>query len=180
MGWFQTTYSVRFNRRHRRSGHLYQGLFKAHLVEADGCARQLVKEIRWRRRADGDEVSRLIASLVAQEADRRVAIWLRVRVGGQRITELAKEWKRRLRGAFSANRSFIRHLPRRKTTPNPLPARAVYGKLLTQTKTVIRSDLRGHRAWKRTNSFSACSAHSRSGCSNWQSCRRWASVRCGR
>ena len=92
VGWFQTTYSVRFNRRHRRSGHLYQGRFKAHLVEADGYARQLVKEIRWRRRADGDEVSRLIASLVAQEADRRVAIWLRVRVGGQRMTELAKEY----------------------------------------------------------------------------------------
>ena len=50
------------------------------------------EEIRWRRRADGDEVSRLIASLVAQEADRRVAIWLRVRVGGQRMTELAKEY----------------------------------------------------------------------------------------
>lgn len=37
-------------------------------------------------------MSRLIASLVAQEADRRVAIWLRVRVGGQRMTELAKEY----------------------------------------------------------------------------------------
>jgi REP element-mobilizing transposase RayT len=46
VGWFQTTYSVRFNRRHRRSGHLYQGRFKAHLVEADGYARQLVKEYR--------------------------------------------------------------------------------------------------------------------------------------
>ena len=30
------------------------------------------EEIRWRRRADGDEVSRLVASLVAQEPDRRV------------------------------------------------------------------------------------------------------------
>ena len=55
----------------------------------------MVKEIRWRRRADGDEVSRLVASLVAQEADRRVAIWLRVRVGGQRMTELAKEYRYR-------------------------------------------------------------------------------------
>ena len=35
----------RFNRRHRRSGHLYQGRFKAHLVEADGYARQLLKYI---------------------------------------------------------------------------------------------------------------------------------------
>ncbi len=50
------------------------------------------EEIRWRWRADGDEVSRLIASLVAQEADRRVAVWLRVRVGGQRMTELANEY----------------------------------------------------------------------------------------
>ena len=51
----------------------------------------MVKEIRWRRRADGDEVSRLVAAQVAQESDRRVAIWLRVHVGGQRMTELAKE-----------------------------------------------------------------------------------------
>ncbi len=50
------------------------------------------EEIRWRRRADGDEGARLVASLVAQEPDRRVAIWLRVRVGGQRMTELAKEY----------------------------------------------------------------------------------------
>jgi len=35
IGWLQTTYTVRFNRRHRRSGHLFQGRFKAHLVEAD-------------------------------------------------------------------------------------------------------------------------------------------------
>ena len=33
--WLQTTYSVRFNRRHRRSGHLFQGRYKAHLVEED-------------------------------------------------------------------------------------------------------------------------------------------------
>jgi len=32
--------------------------------------------IRWRRRADAEENSGVIESLVAQEADRRVAIWL--------------------------------------------------------------------------------------------------------
>ena len=42
-GWLQTTYSVRFNRRHRRSGHLFQGRFKAHLVEEDAYARELIK-----------------------------------------------------------------------------------------------------------------------------------------
>jgi len=42
MGWIQTTYTVRFNRRHGHSGHLFQGRFKAHLVEADPYARELV------------------------------------------------------------------------------------------------------------------------------------------
>ena len=36
MGWLQTTYTVRFNRRHRRAGHLFQGRFKAQLVDAGG------------------------------------------------------------------------------------------------------------------------------------------------
>jgi REP-associated tyrosine transposase len=44
-GWLQATYAVRFNRRHGRSGHLFQGRFKAHLVEADSYARQLIKYI---------------------------------------------------------------------------------------------------------------------------------------
>ena len=35
VGWLQTTYSVRFNRRHRPGGHPYQGRFKAHWVDAD-------------------------------------------------------------------------------------------------------------------------------------------------
>ena len=42
IGWLQVTYTVRFNRRHGRSGHLFQGRFKAHLVEADEYARALV------------------------------------------------------------------------------------------------------------------------------------------
>ena len=44
-GWLQATYSIRFNRRHKRSGHLFQGRFKAHLIEADSYARQLIKYI---------------------------------------------------------------------------------------------------------------------------------------
>jgi len=202
VGWLQTTYSVRFNRRHRRSGHLFQGRFKAHLVEEDAYAGELIKyihlnpvrpknkrkpiprdlkgklaryrwsshrayagldrkprpwvclkwlsyfgrtrkaaqqeyrrqigqmfgqvvrspwedlqhglvlggdalwqkvrgliadakgdeEIRWRRRADAEETSRIIQSLVAQEADRGVAIWLRVRLGGERMTTVAADY----------------------------------------------------------------------------------------
>ena len=45
LGWLQTTYSIRFNRRYRRSGHLFQGRFKALLVEADGYARELVRYV---------------------------------------------------------------------------------------------------------------------------------------
>ena len=45
VGWLQTTYSVRFNRRHRRSGHLFQGRFKAHAVEEDTYAQELIKYI---------------------------------------------------------------------------------------------------------------------------------------
>jgi hypothetical protein len=42
VGWLQVTYTVRFNRRHRRSGHLFQGRFKAQVVEADTYAQTLV------------------------------------------------------------------------------------------------------------------------------------------
>jgi len=45
MGWLQTTYTVRFNRRHHRSGHLFQGRFKAHLVEEDAYALSLMRYI---------------------------------------------------------------------------------------------------------------------------------------
>jgi putative transposase len=42
IGWLQVTYTVRFNRRHRRSGHLFQGRFKAQVVEAAEHAQWLV------------------------------------------------------------------------------------------------------------------------------------------
>ncbi len=40
---------------------------------------------------DAEEISPVIESLVAQEADRRVAIWLRLRLGGERITTMAAD-----------------------------------------------------------------------------------------
>ena len=48
------------------------------------------EEIRWRRRADAEASARAIESLVEQEADRRVAIWLRV--GGERMTTMAADY----------------------------------------------------------------------------------------
>ena len=50
------------------------------------------QEIGWRHRADADEVTGRVASLVEQESDRRLAIRLRVRVGGHRMTEVAAEY----------------------------------------------------------------------------------------
>ena len=44
-GWLQATYTARFNARHRRRGHLFQGRFKAQLVEADEYGRWLVEYI---------------------------------------------------------------------------------------------------------------------------------------
>ena len=45
VGWVQATYCGRFNHRHRRSGHLVQGRFKAHLIGADDYARQVVRYV---------------------------------------------------------------------------------------------------------------------------------------
>ncbi len=50
------------------------------------------EQIRQRRRAERDRVSRKIGKLVEQGPDRRVRIGLRVRLAGQRMTEIAKEY----------------------------------------------------------------------------------------
>lgn len=44
-GWLQTTFTIRFNRAYRRSGHLFQGRFKAQVVDADEYAAWLVEYI---------------------------------------------------------------------------------------------------------------------------------------
>ena len=45
LGWLQTTFTVRFNRRRARSGHLFQGRFKAHLIDADEYAMTLLRYV---------------------------------------------------------------------------------------------------------------------------------------
>jgi REP element-mobilizing transposase RayT len=45
MGWLQTTYTMRFNRRHRRAGHLFQGRYKAQLVDAVEYGQWLVRYV---------------------------------------------------------------------------------------------------------------------------------------
>jgi len=50
------------------------------------------EEIRWRRRAEAEQVARAIERLVGDEADYRVAIWARVRLGGEPMTAVAKDY----------------------------------------------------------------------------------------
>ena len=50
------------------------------------------EEIRWRQQVQSHEVARLLQPLLARESDRRVAMWLRVRVGGERMTVVAKDY----------------------------------------------------------------------------------------
>ena len=45
MGWLQTTYTVRYNLRRQKSGHLFQGRYKAILVDEDEYAMRLVEYI---------------------------------------------------------------------------------------------------------------------------------------
>ncbi len=77
------------------------------------------EEIRWRRRAGAEASARAIASLVEQEANRRVAIWLRV--GGERMTTVAADYGyrdgsgvhrviKRLEERAKSDRALSRHL----------------------------------------------------------------------
>ncbi len=50
------------------------------------------EENRWRRRADAEQAARAIELLIEQERDRRVAIWLRVRLAGERMTTVAAQY----------------------------------------------------------------------------------------
>src|SRR5262249_39165863 len=45
MQWLQTAYTVWFNRRHRRAGHLFQGRFQAVIVEPETWALSLTRYI---------------------------------------------------------------------------------------------------------------------------------------
>ncbi len=116
MGWLQTTYTARFNRRHRRSGHLFQGRYKAQLVEADVYAQWLVEYIhlnpvRPRRKSDPIPVARA-AELARYRwsshrdyagLNRQPASWLSLdwlAYWGRTRREGQAAYRQRLRGAF--------------------------------------------------------------------------------
>ena len=116
VGWLQATYTARFNARHRRSGHLFQGRFKAHLVEADEYGRWLVEyvhlnPVRPRRKqepiapereAELDRYEwsshRNYAGLRRQSADWLNLDWLAY--WGRRVREAKAEYRKTMRRAF--------------------------------------------------------------------------------
>jgi REP element-mobilizing transposase RayT len=118
VGWLQVTYTVRFNRRHRRSGHLFQGRFKAQVVEADEYAQWLVEyvhlnPVRPRRKGEAmraDQARQLDAYAWSSHRDyaglrRKPAAWLSLnwlRYWGQTPTEARAGYRRRIASAFAA------------------------------------------------------------------------------
>ncbi len=45
MSWLQTTFTIRYNRKKKRVGHLFQGRYKAQLVEDDHYGQELIEYI---------------------------------------------------------------------------------------------------------------------------------------
>ena len=116
MAWLQTTYTIRFNRKYRRCGHLFQGRYKAHLVEADEYAMELVRYIqlnpvRPRKKSDPIAMERM-GSLDAYEwssdrdylGRRRTSVvqvatdWLSFWAGEKR--KARREYRKFIRAAF--------------------------------------------------------------------------------
>jgi len=50
------------------------------------------EELRWSRRAGAEALAEAIDRLVARQTDRRLAIWLEVRHGGRRMTDVARRY----------------------------------------------------------------------------------------
>ena len=140
VGWLQVTYTVRFNRRHRRSGHLFQGRFKAHLVEADEYARWLViyvhlNPVRPRRKGE------IIAGERAQELDRYEWSSHRDYAGLRKASEwLCLDWLR----YWGASPAEARRAYRREVA-------LAFGKRVENRWEELRGGLvlGGDRLWKR-------------------------------
>ena len=93
------------------------------LERADGD-----EEIRWRKRMSRQNVPRKILALVHKDEDRRIQIWIRVRLGGQRMTEVAQAYGyrdgsgvhqviRRLEARAKEDRELGKHLGRLTRVP---------------------------------------------------------------
>jgi len=50
------------------------------------------EEVRWIKRLAAQELSTAVDELVSEESDRRIQIWILVRLGGCRMTEVARDY----------------------------------------------------------------------------------------
>ncbi len=113
MGWLQTAYTARFNARHRRRGHLFQGRYKAQLVEADEYARWLVEYVHLnpvRPAKKGDPIpSERAEELTRYEwSSHRDYAGLRKESPAWLCLDWLTYWGRSRRGAQAAYRKAIR------------------------------------------------------------------------
>lgn len=116
MARLQTTYTTRFNARHRRRGHLFAGRYKAQLIEADEYARWLVEYIHLnpvrplnkRHRLEPTRQEELRRYRWSSHADyaglrRRSPAWLCLdwqRYWGSTTREAITEYRKAIRQAF--------------------------------------------------------------------------------
>ncbi len=154
MHWFGTTYTQRFNRRHFRSGHLFQGRYKSIIVQNDAYLLQLSYYIH-RNPLRAGIVERLAdyrwSSYLAYAYGRKAPEWLskelilsqfvsqyRHKRYREKVQKYAKEekrlWEDLRHGLFLGSKSFVErirkeHLP--SETESAIPQ---------QTKTAKPSD----------------------------------------
>ena len=157
MAWLQTTYTIRFNRKYRRCGHLFQGRYKAHLVEADEYAMELVRYIhlnpvRPRKKSDpipGERMELLAAYEWSSHGD---YLGQRRTPGAQVATDWLCFWAGEKRRARREYGKFIRAaFGREVATPwNNLKGGLVLGseKLWEKAKAVVgRHEARDSVHW---------------------------------
>ena len=127
MHWFGTTYTQRFNRRHFRSGHLFQGRYKSMIVQNNAYMLQLSCYIH-RNPLRAGIVKRLAdypwSSYLAYAYDRKVPPWLstdlilsqfekqhRHKQYRQKVQKYAKEekrlWEDLRHGIFLGSKRFV-------------------------------------------------------------------------
>jgi REP element-mobilizing transposase RayT len=124
VGWLQTTYTIRFNCKHHRVGHLFQGRYKAQIVDTDGYAQILVPYVHLnpirRRTQEGIQVGRDPQVLQEYRWSSHLDYCGK---GNQPLVKLdwgwLKYWGRSLQQARRFYRQEIRRMVREGTVEDP-------------------------------------------------------------
>ncbi|MGD9180025.1 MAG: transposase [Desulfobacterales bacterium] len=149
MHWFGTTYTQRFNIRHSRNGHLFQGRYKSILVQNDAYLLQLSCYIH-RNPLRAGVVKRLAdyrwSSYLAYAYGRKAPEWLqtelilslfdakdRYKSYRKKVQGYAKEekqlWEDLRHGLFLGSKSFVEQIRREFLPAEPEPAIAQQAQL---------------------------------------------------